>query len=730
MTAIPPNYKVITKTLLKLKRLTKPYTKVYQLGILLSLQFSSASAITVDWQTISGSRYAPPSYGWNYSYDIGYFDDKLQVDIDVKLTGVDTTENLRNIWKSGFESVWSVDESRFGVAIDFNLDWVESSQDLLVNVIEDGRGNLSTWTINGTSNQSGFAAHELGHQMGLFDEYRVDIVDDATGEVTGVIEGALDPNHPNRVNTGGIMATLSGDTLNYYYDDFLDWHVENVLTPAAVLSITGRFFYDDDDNVVNSAGDRGVAGATVSLYQGSAQLDTTVTDANGDYEFSGVADGWYKVRFTKPTGSDFVEANYGGSSHEGVHSDVRNFALGETEAIEVAGASATNVNAGLIVTDLPNAPIDLGISGRYFVDTNGNNLEGGGEPGIENIRIRIKNVSSNVWTNVYTDSNGEYSIELNAGTYFVLFPPDPNGGVFVIPNTGSNSSVDSDVIRTWGNGSGPTANIVVSNAMVTDIDAGVDTGVDPNPTPPAPNAIGISGRYFVDSNANNMEDSGETGIGGVVIQVNRVSDKAKFYATTNEQGEYEIDLDPDIYEVRFPADPNGGMFVLANQGTNDELDSDVIKTWGNGVGPTAHIQVLDSMITNVDAGVDGGVDPEPSTGGISGRYFIDTNGDEKENYNEPGILGLRVVIKRIGDNASFDAYTSSTGTYTVDLEPGTYQVRFPADPNGGSFVTPNVGNATAVDSDVIQTWGNGVGPTANIIVTDSMVTDIDAGVTP
>ncbi len=186
----------------------------------------SASTTFVDFQTISGSR-SSDSFGWGYSYDIGYFDDAIQVDVDVLLTGIATTLEHRGIWENGFEDIWSVDATRFGVAMNFNLDWVTSDSDLIVNVIQSGGGNLSTWPIEqnwGPTHYGAFAAHELGHQLGLFDEYS---------------GGAVDLDHSERLNSGGLMHTLDGGTLDYYYDDFLSWHTLNVVPEPSSFFLLG-----------------------------------------------------------------------------------------------------------------------------------------------------------------------------------------------------------------------------------------------------------------------------------------------------------------------------------------------------------------------------------------------------------------------------------------------------------------------------------------------------------
>ena len=183
--------------------------------LFLLLTSTSAAAVTIPWETRTGHNRSGAT-GWTYSYDIGVFNDVLMVDVDIALAGVDPGASLRTRWECGIEGIWSTD--RFSVPIVFNVDWVglTSSHDQRVTV-RSGPGfwNLRTWYITdagdwGDSYHEEFAAHEYGHMISLWDEYEGAAVDPLTG----------------RVNTGGLMDTLDGSTLDYYYAPFLTWYEE------------------------------------------------------------------------------------------------------------------------------------------------------------------------------------------------------------------------------------------------------------------------------------------------------------------------------------------------------------------------------------------------------------------------------------------------------------------------------------------------------------------------
>jgi hypothetical protein len=151
-------------------------------------------------------------YGWSYSYDIGFFDGLLMIDVDIALTGAHPGVDLQNRWESGIEQIWST--NRFEVPIRLNVDWVSSNYDQLVTIVSGtGRWNMLTWYTVGAAGwgdayQEEVAGHEYGHMISMWDEYAGGAINPATG----------------LIDTGGLMHTLNGPTLDYYYVPFLEWY--------------------------------------------------------------------------------------------------------------------------------------------------------------------------------------------------------------------------------------------------------------------------------------------------------------------------------------------------------------------------------------------------------------------------------------------------------------------------------------------------------------------------
>jgi hypothetical protein len=81
-------------------------------------------------------------------------------------------------------------------------------------------------------------------------------------------------------------------------------------TPTGIGSISGTAFNDLNKNKTKDSGEAGIGGFTVKLYGGTfwwnwgkpRAVATTTTDANGNYSFTGLADGIYRVEETKLTG--------------------------------------------------------------------------------------------------------------------------------------------------------------------------------------------------------------------------------------------------------------------------------------------------------------------------------------------------------------------------------------------------------------------------------------------
>ena len=173
-------------------------------------------------------------------------------------------------------------------------------------------------------------------------------------------------------------------------------------------TISGKIWEDRNaDGEMNEAVTNGLAGITVMLTDTNGNvIATAVTDAEGDYMFSGLPDGTYSVKVTD-------EANLlNGWWHS----------KGEEGDGTVAGTDAGQSQPDpytITVSGGADAVIDFGyyyegatLGNRVWVDENANGIQDEDEEGLPGVTLRLTIVYSNGVTNVVTtvsDTDGFYS---------------------------------------------------------------------------------------------------------------------------------------------------------------------------------------------------------------------------------------------------------------------------------------------------------------------------------
>ena len=145
------------------------------------------------------------------------------------------TEELQNNWAEGIEKYWGSEISgeRFSIVdssdrypIYFDVNFVDGAlpADFIISVVDGvGRTETSTWytTLAGWGNdfQDEAAAHEFGHYLGLYDEYK-----GGTLEPFGpgwLCDSSKPLSDPVNASCDGLMGDLRLPTLDRYYEDFL-----------------------------------------------------------------------------------------------------------------------------------------------------------------------------------------------------------------------------------------------------------------------------------------------------------------------------------------------------------------------------------------------------------------------------------------------------------------------------------------------------------------------------
>ncbi|HCZ1317017.1 TPA: carboxypeptidase regulatory-like domain-containing protein, partial [Staphylococcus aureus] len=282
----------------------------------------------------------------------------------------------------------------------------------------------------------------------------------------------------------------------------------------------GNYVWEDTNkDGKQDSTEKGISGVTVTLKNENGEvLQTTKTDKDGKYKFTGLENGTYKVEFETPSG--YTPTQVGSGTDEGIDSN---------------GTSTTGV-----IKDKDNDTIDSGFYkptynlGDYvWEDTNKNGVQDKDEKGISGVTVTLKDENDKVLKTVTTDENGKYQFtDLNNGTYKVEFET-PSGYTPTSVTSGNDTEKDSNGLTTTG---------VIKDADNMTLDSGFYK------TP----KYSLGDYVWYDSNKDGKQDSTEKGIKDVKVTL--LNEKGEVIGTTktDENGKYCFDnLDSGKYKVIF-----------------------------------------------------------------------------------------------------------------------------------------------------------------------------------
>jgi hypothetical protein len=186
-----------------------------------------------------------------------------------------------------------------------------------------------------------------------------------------------------------------------------------VLADPILGEIGDRVWEDLNANGIQESGEAGIAGVTVTLLGDdgtgafSTTLDSTVTDAAGNYLFSELEAGTYAVGFEALT-SDWLFTPR---------------QVGADPALDSDGPTSDPI---LLASDESNLTIDAGlymlasITGVKFEDLNGDGAQNAAEPGIDGVTIELLDALAQTVATTSTDANGSFWFtDLTPGVYTV-----------------------------------------------------------------------------------------------------------------------------------------------------------------------------------------------------------------------------------------------------------------------------------------------------------------------
>ncbi len=361
---------------------------------------------------------------------------------------------------------------------------------------------------------------------------------------------------------------------------------------------------------------------------------------------------------------------------------------------------------------------DFDVSGNlYFWNSNGTQV---GIFDASTGQVTYQNTNGEDWIPIdmaFLDADQKfYGIHTN---YLYQYDPNNNHMVVKIPitgrladdySTGVNSayygatwSADDGYVFTANSQSGRMYKISTSGVSIY-VGLGQanlnksDGASCPFVPAPLPSTGQVGDKVWIDNDADGIQDAGEPGLAGVVVDLYSIDSPFIASTITDANGEYSFqNLSPSEYYIEFSSAPAGFTLTLQDQGSDDVNDSDADP---NNNGRTANFFVGVGLI---EEGIDAGY----TASGVGDFIWDDLNGNDDQDYGEPGIPGVTVELV-LDSNGSTVATTTSdaNGLYSFsNVTAGDYRIRVSNLPGGYQFAARNSGATDAVDSDVNTSSG-------------------------
>jgi len=463
-------------------------------------------------------------------------------------------------------------------------------------------------------------------------------------------------------------------------------HIDFGYTP--LVSVKGIVWEDDNFDGLIGQSEKGIKNIRVDLFSKNGQLfKSTITDANGQYVFDSIPAASYYVHVDIPQDyyATFLNPINNNASSK-INTD------GKTGLYPLAYDNIEHIHGGLYRK--------ISIGDFVWEDINGNGIQDIGEPGVEGITVLLNGVEgdgSHVARQTTTDIDGHYTFEsLNPGNYSLSFG-NTTGYLFTKANIGDDE-FDSDVVD------GVISDIhLISGQNIKTYDAGIYR----------PGSIGDF--VWHDLNADGVQDLGEPGIVGVVLQLFKEENGIKTMiamTTTDENGHYLFEgLTPETYEISIEAAQD--YHFSKPKATSDDKDSDVVNGFISDI-----IISSNQHITDKDAAL-------YKYGTIGDFVWEDINGNGIQDIGEPGIEGINITLSGTTGDGSLVSLATSTdlnGKYSFsNLIPGHYLVYLKL-PAGHVMTIAQQGNDHTIDSDS----DNGIVDNT-VLLSDDFRNDIDFG---
>lgn len=525
------------------------------------------------------------------------------------------------------------------------LVWLDEDQDGINDIEEAGLTNIIVELRDGSCTPGSDCPTVITDQFGNYvfsalppGNYDIAVISGLPSDVT-ITAGPF--GFPVRSVTLPGAGEVTGEDFGYIAD------------PNTGI-IGDRVWSDADGDGIQDPGEAGLAGVTLTLLDntGSPTGLTATTNADGDYLFTGV-----------PFGDDYTVVVDSSNANPGNSLDGFTPTVGPQSEGGFVSNPVTLSPALTTVTDIDfgfDSADTLTINDRVWYDTDGDQVQDAGEPGIAGVSIDLLDDSGNVVATTVTDDNGDFTFTgIPEGNDYTLLVSDRDNeldGLSETTSTGGDETITGSLDAAAGD-----------NVLNT-------VGDDGTPTFGYNNPGLISGTLWSDADASGLQNDGEAGIGGITVTLTPPAgvdlgngDGQPITTVTAPDGSYAFDgLPPGDYNIDVLSPPAG---VHTEDPDSDDDNNTAVSL---GLGDSA---------VNQDFGYN-----DSSLFDISGTVFLDTDKDGVEEEDgvdgvngtaddEPGFAGVTIDLLDASGNVIASTISAADGTYLFpDLPDAVYQV--------------------------------------------------------
>lgn len=496
----------------------------------------------------------------------------------------------------------------------------------------------------------------------------------ANSDAAGVLGGNNSDANPSSGLTACV--TLSGNT----HITTVDAGIYEGNGRTATSSLGDLVWVDANNNGLQDAGEPGVSGVTATLVNANTNttLASTITDGLGNYIFTNLTGGLYRVEFSNiPAGYTFTTQS--GTIEDELNSDA-NATTGVTADIPLGlGEDKMSVDAGIVP---PSSTVCLG--DYVWFDFNNNGVQEGNETPVPGVTVKLYDNNTNTVLQVTTTNRlGKYLFcgLSNGNTYSVGFENLPAGYGFTVSNGALSVTDNSDANPATGR----TTTVTLGSTDDLTLDAGIYS-----------TTTAVVGNYvWYDEDADGIQDPTEAPIPGVLVTLYDNTNTPVSSAVTDANGGYLFtNVTPGNYVIGFSGYP--GSLVPTSKGSNASADDDSNIDPNTGLTDVFTVTPGSSNLT-----LDAGYKANP-VAGLGNYVWHDVNKNGLQDPSEAPIAG--VVVTLYGSDGTTPlgtAITDGNGAYGFpNLTAGSYIVGFGNIPIGFTRTQIVGGLNDALNSDI------------------------------